>query len=604
MSSTEIPSSTGNQGLDTSSPADSMIDAGYSRQAFYEFVIFMLPVYYFLIVGAKRYLALSNDNTLYIGTTHQNSYHIKRKACKILSGLYLIQFLLALIQSSETNWAAYYKGLSLLFILGIGAWILSLKLLVQEVAKGLPQDLTSQRIFWITHCVVACLRTITSLELTFWSFIVNLARVILSIVLAMYAVAKPYDTRDVELNYGKPDEYLGVRQWLSNIERIVLKNSTSGEFEDSREEPLLLPMSAMSAKNVEHDDYINEFKNFVKKQHPHMKHLNSHKEQPSHSRNSSRTMKQPPVPRIPAVHCTVSRNIVTRDRGDDDIKIFYKVQTQIEDETYTKLHKYANFLDLEDYLRRHCSPAKAAWFEADPPKLKKVDFDGYDDEDAFINARVKVLEEYINQLVSDPRYINLRVIDFLGIQNDHKEAFEVYNAFLKSHTSKSRALHYFKPTLGVELSQFADGNNVDRTSGPKMPLFKAYCSHFQKAEYGDYYEYVFVVKDENDPHSVSWKIFKSYQDFKTFHQDLENAIGKSIPTFNECVPKPTTQNQTDDMAFIEKRRNGLEMYLDTILEHRRYYKEALYEFIEYNKDRDASSVRSMTPRESFYGESV
>jgi len=315
-------------------------------------------------------------------------------------------------------------------------------------------------------------------------------------------------------------------------------------------------------------------------------------------------MKQTPVPRIPAVQCSVSRDIVTRDRGDDDIKIFYKVQTQIEDETYTKLHKYANFLDLEDYLKRHCSPAKAPWFEKDPPKLKKINFDGFDDEDSFINARVKALEEYISELVSDPRYMNLRLIDFLGIQNDHKEAFEVYNAFLKSNTSKSRALHYFKPALGIEMSQFANGHNVDRNSAPKMPLFKAYCSHYQKAEYGDYYEYVFVIKDENDPHSSSWKILKSYQDFKNFHQDLERVVGKPISCFNENVPKPTTQNQTDDIAFIEKRRMGLEVYLDTILEHRKYYKEVLYEFIEYNKERDASSVRSVTPRESFYGESL
>lgn len=109
----------------------------------------------------------------------------------------------------------------------------------------------------------------------------NLARVSLSVVLAMYAVAKPYDTRDAEGNYARPEEYLKIRQLLSSIERIVLKNSSPEEYEDSRDEPLLLPMSA--AKNVENEDYINEFKNFVKKQHPHIKLLHSQKEQPSHS---------------------------------------------------------------------------------------------------------------------------------------------------------------------------------------------------------------------------------------------------------------------------------------------------------------------------------
>lgn len=47
--------------------------------------------------------------------------------------------------------------------------------------------------------------------------------------------------------------------------------------------------------------------------------------------------------------------------------------------------------------------------------------------------------------------------------------------------------------------------------------------------YGDHYEYIFVISDENDTNADSWTISKSYKDFKVFNESLEKAIEKTIP---------------------------------------------------------------------------
>lgn len=254
-------------------------------------------------------------------------------------------------------------------------------------------------------------------------------------------------------------------------------------------------------------------------------------------------------------------------------------------------------MDLEEYIEWKCNPRKAPWFEIEPPSLLKIDFDDYYDEEAFINARVKSLGEYINALISDPKYMINRLMDFLGIQDEHKEAFLAYNARIKAATPKTRGIRYLKSA--IEMKNF--GKNSSKKHY-QLPFFRSYCSHHQLAQDGNYYEYIFVVKDENDPISASWKITKDYQDFKTFHEKLEKAIGRRMPVFDELVPKPINQNQTTDPNFVERRKIGLENYMDTILGHRKYYKEALYEFLEYHEDALTHTSRSMTPRSSFFGE--
>ena len=79
-----------------------------------------------------------------------------------------------------------------------------------------------------------------------------------------------------------------------------------------------------------------------------------------------------------------------------------------------------------------------------------------------------------------------------------------------------------------------------------------------------------MVTDEKDPNN-SWSIVKSYGDFKTFHDKLEKAVGKTIPYLNQYVPKPLNQRQTMEPAFVEKRKQGLDSYINIILKQPSYH---------------------------------
>ena len=441
-----------------------------------------------------------------------------------------------------------------------------------------------------------------------WGFCIDILKLLIGFHLTLYAIAKPFDSREAEKNFPQQNSYPRIRSFLESIEGLFFGQGNQ-EGKNRHRTPLL-----SSRDNTELDSYVNEFKAFVQKNNPHIPLLDLRGKKTSNAPlfsediaankylgTSKTNVNSSAVPNVPKVTCRVSQNIVARDRGEDDVKIFYKVQTQVEGDLYVRLHKYANFLDLEDFIERKCDVSKAPWFESDPPKLVKVDFDEHYDEKAFIEARVKALETYINNLTADPRYMNELVVEFLGIQDPHKEAFAVYNSFIKMNSSKSRGLRYFKPNL--DLSNINTIKPPKQRASTQMPFFKAYCSGCQKATYGDNFEYTFVIKDDNDANSSSWKIVKTYKDFKSFNEKLEGTVGQAIPYFEEYVPRAAQQKQASEATFANQRKLGLEKYMDVILGHRQYYRQTLYEFIEYDREREGSS-RSLTPRASFYGENV
>jgi len=236
----------------------------------------------------------------------------------------------------------------------------------------------------------------------------------------------------------------------------------------------------------------------------------------------------------------------------------------------------------------------------------------YSDHKEFVKARNAALERFLNDIGSDPRYMIDIVVDFLGIQEPHKSAYSNYNAYLKANHKKEvnkrknmavaieMKTNYKPPALIKE----EKGETSKVTPGDSLPFFTARCRSFQKAIYGDHYEYIFLITDENDPQGDSWTIVKSYKDFVTFHERLEKAVGRTISTFEQYVPKATSQKQTMDLNFVEKRKEGLEKYLTFVLKNRLHYKEVLYEFLEYDVAKRSHSSRAGTPRASFYGQSL
>jgi hypothetical protein len=315
---------------------------------------------------------------------------------------------------------------------------------------------------------------------------------------------------------------------------------------------------------------------------------------------------------LPPITCKVVQRINDTKPGQEDIKVFYEVRTTCEDEQYAKQHTYANFLDLEDKLKKICNPQKCPWIDRNPPDLERTDMKDYNNHKLFAQARNSALEKFLNEIGNDPRFMVEMVVEFLGIEEPYKSAFSNYNAYLKG-SHKKEINKKKNMAMGIEMKPTTYKPPVLTTktekgepqkSAENLPLFNARCRSFQKAIYGDHYEYIFLITDENDSQGDSWTIVKSYKDFKTFHERLEKAVGRTISVFEQYVPKPTSQKQTMDINFVEKRKDGLEKYLNFVLKNRLHYKEVLYEFLEYDVAKKSISSKAGTPRASFYGESL
>jgi PX domain len=285
------------------------------------------------------------------------------------------------------------------------------------------------------------------------------------------------------------------------------------------------------------------------------------------------------------------------------LDISYEITTTLEDVKFIRTHKYADFLYLEEYIKKRCDPMKAPWIDRDTPDLLKPDIKNFGGTEDFIEARISALEQYLAVLVADPRYMIEPVIEFLGIESPYKDAYLGYNGYLKNTSHKENLAKRFKKDIQeIEMKRF-DPLKPQRLSSHQvddLPFFSCFCKAYQKAELQSHYEYVFVVTDQNDPTKVSWTITKTYKEFKDFHESLEGILGAKMPLFERLVPKPTDQSQTDNPAFIEKRKEGLEKYLNHILKNRSNYKDILYEFLEYHFAARKESSKNVTPRSSFF----
>jgi len=106
---------------------------------------------------------------------------------------------------------------------------------------------------------------------------INVPKVALGFILALYAIVKPYDNADLELTAEPHNGFVYVKgqNIINGIEGMFFENNSRGSNAFSKETPLL---PTYSRKNTEHEDYVNEFKVFIKDKHPSIANLGSFKE--------------------------------------------------------------------------------------------------------------------------------------------------------------------------------------------------------------------------------------------------------------------------------------------------------------------------------------
>jgi hypothetical protein len=308
---------------------------------------------------------------------------------------------------------------------------------------------------------------------------------------------------------------------------------------------------------------------------------------------------------LPFIECKIKQSISAAKQGESSV-VTYEVSTYIEDEKKVKIHKYADFLYLEELIKRKCNPEKAPWIDRDPPILFKPEMKDFPDYVSFVNGRIQSMEKFLSIIVADPRYLISPTLEFLGIPDPYKNNFISYNRYLKN-TSRKEQLggsmrRDAKETELMKLDLLKSPNKLMKRYD-ELPFFTCFCKSAEMAPYENHYQYTFVISDQNDPTHLAWSIVKIYKDFKDFNSNLEKAIGSPIAAFDQLVPKADSNGQTTDMEFIKARQVGLEKYLNFILKNRRNYKDLLYEFLEYHIATREDSSTNVTPRGSFYGES-
>lgn len=120
-------------------------------------------------------------------------------------------------------------------------------------------------------------------------------------------------------------------------------------------------------------------------------------------------------------------------------------------------------------------------------------------------------------------------------------------------------------------------NNVHLEDSSFCPYFEVTIPKWQKAAFGDHYEFVISITLSENP-AESWEIVKRYSDF----EKLRNQLTKEIRGEPPRLPSKKVRH---DQAVLIKRKNGLEKFLKIILNEKLFLKtQAVQDFIKLKKE--------------------
>lgn len=153
----------------TYEPSTTDLSQNLMDHAFYEFVIYMIPCFLFIIIALKRLGVLSNEAILTRGISKQPSLYIKKALSMLQVFIYAAQLIVASTQTPSVYWVTEFRSPSLVYLLAIFSWILSMRLLDKEVERGLPQKYFEHRMFWILNLVIACIKVSDPIEVSIFN---------------------------------------------------------------------------------------------------------------------------------------------------------------------------------------------------------------------------------------------------------------------------------------------------------------------------------------------------------------------------------------------------------------------------------------------------
>ena len=314
---------------------------------------------------------------------------------------------------------------------------------------------------------------------------------------------------------------------------------------------------------------------------------------------------------LPFLNISLSKSIVSKQNGKE-INFYYQVLTTFSNtETFTTEHRYFNFLELERQIRSQYSQKNYPLICDQVPKINRINSEDYSGlNNAFISARRESLENYLNEFSKKPAFINHFVLDFLGIPEPHRMPFLNYFDFI----TNNQVIKKKKPADNIEFHYLVDVDSAALEGiAPRIPVYKMGSIElqdpsfiikfeiFEKSHFGDRYEYVFSIIDKSDD-KPSWLLRKSYAEFKNFTDKLVSRIGSDTDLFLKLVPSPLKQSETSDPVFLNRRKDGLQQYMDEILSNKYVYCDVLFEFLEYDFLRRTPLCLLSTPKTSYTAE--
>lgn len=119
----------------------------------------------------------------------------------------------------------------------------------------------------------------------------------------------------------------------------------------------------------------------------------------------------------------------------------------------------------------------------------------------------------------------------------------------------------------------------------KIFFFQIVPLNFKRNLFTNNVEYYFQVTNLTNSTDSSWIITKTYSCFKKLNGDLENFTDSKIKSFDNFVPKAANFKTSMEPEFLERRMQGLAVYLENIIKKTNFHGEILYNFLNFDNEK-------------------
>ena len=143
---------------------------------------------------------------------------------------------------------------------------------------------------------------------------------------------------------------------------------------------------------------------------------------------------------------------------------FYVIEVKVSDrDGQTKRiiieRLFKDFLYLESTILDYFLKIYDHQKQSTIPTFKKIKIDDYSNEASYVQAKIKILDEYLQSFIQSPRFIIIDVVDFLEIDDTFRHHFLNYSQYLETIEKYKKKKKF---TINLELTRINnDSHNND-----------------------------------------------------------------------------------------------------------------------------------------------